>query len=411
MGLTRPEMDASLRTLELMASELGATVMILREIVLSATSPPTAQRDSPGCSDLSSSAISLSSSAYSSHDGGETGRWPVRRPDLDEHGQPRRGTKVLSSPTASVDGLIKKPSTEYVKSQLPRGRQVIFNPKDLEDGETDAETEEDEEKVHLSSCASSSKRNAHERRVDDDIPPFHLDLEDSNRPIEPTPHGRPSWRRRRKPQPEPAQHVDPVQSKRMDAKRLKSAQRREARRLDLLRGDGMNPLWTNRQPAEAAAEIDTGSIPAPAISDDHVSPVVKLPHQPARPSSLRLASPPPDDPAHHSTNQHEDDGGDLWSLSHMPLDSLSLSFANVQIEDISPPSSPSSETEYAVPVSDDVVHIARPPPTGEEMICVEALVVRKVQHGHGADGSDAEQEEECGWGGEDDVWGLGVDDD
>jgi len=33
-----------------------------------------------------------------------------------------------------------------------------------------------------------------------------------------------------------------------------------------------------------------------------------------------------------------------------------------------------------------------------------------VQHGHGVDG-DGNEEEECGWGGQDDVWGLGVDSD
>lgn len=215
--------------------------------------------------------------------------------------------------------------------------------------------------------------------------------------------------------------------------------------MDLLRGDGMDPNWASRA---SDGFFGLSDDPDPSLDPTNTKVLghrTTLPHQPARPSSLRLSAAP----APLSTSTSTSDGTlsstltgpggaedeDMWSLSHMPLDSLSLSFANVQVEDISPPSSPSSDTEYAY---DAAVHRDRSPSTnvdldrdndperrtgvemgkgetlaltGQERICVEALVVRKVQHGHGADGDGGEEEEECGWGGEDDVWGLGVDDD
>lgn len=407
VGLTRPEMDASLRTLELMASEVGATVMILREIVLSAHPPLDMNYESPGCSDISSSAISLSSSTYSSHDGGDAYRWPVKRPDLDQNGQPRKGSKSLGTSLGPDSGgkLVKKTSKDYAKGQQVRvGKQVIFDPQDMEDGETDDE----QDSMVSESAARRGQRSP--SNTDDDIPPFHLDLD------EPT-HGSPlhqasdSWHHVHKSLKTGTTFTTPTSSSRKsEAKRLQSAKKREARRMDLLRGDGTSPLWTDLHtsvPMEKDVAASLTHPPPPPIS-------ARLPHQPARPSSLRLASPAPESSSISPDDRDNEDDAALWSLSHIPLDSLSLSFANVQIEDISPPSSPSSETEYAMPLHDDHPGIYSPnntrPPSGEEMICVEALVVRKVQHGHGADG-DGTDEEECAWGGEDDGWGFGVDDD
>lgn len=395
-------MDASLRTLELMASEVGGTVMILREVVLSAHSPI---RDSPICSDVSSSAISLSSSAYSTQEGGDMYRWPVKRPDLDGNGLPRRGSKSLNGVAApsSTGKLGKKPSRDYVASQQIRaGKQFIFDPQDLKDADTD------EDESPISAAVGEASRRCRSN-TDEDVPPFHLDLEDAvlgsgDSVASGTSRLNDGLREMR------TTFTTPPKTKirHSSTKRLKMAKKREARRMDLLRGDGTNPLWTDLQTTNEAGE---------AIAPTSISPsavLTKVPNQPTRPSSLRLASPAVESNARHRADANNDDEESLWSLSQLPLDSLSLSFANVQIENISPPSSPSSETEYAMPLYDDPSewHSANGPRplSGEEMICVEALVVRKVQHGHGADG-DGTDEEVCGWGGEDDGWGFGVDSD
>lgn len=483
-------MDASLKTLELMASELGATVMILREIVLSVHPPPLL---SDKCSSPNLS-LSLSSSAYSSNDG--TGIWPVRRPDLDDQGQPRRGTKIVGGTVEPVDvdvdvvevekekEIIKTWKKPVVRGQMGTARQVIFDPRDLDDGERDRETDSDEDAEGEGDGSSpgagaSTSKTRHPTRgqrdrshTDDDIPPFHLDLDDDQivKPVNPSSPSRGSRRRRRKmskPIDEPTSTLDSETGSsafKVNAKRTRAAQKREARRLDLLRGDGMDPNWASRGRTQSDGffDLDPSDTSPLGMGVDSTSPYhgVKLPHQPTRPSSLRLSAAPPLDPdttsrgtsTSHEGNPEsgrdskEEDDESMWSLSHMPLDSLSLSFANVHIEDISPPSSPSvsSDTEYATSIHrhpidkgtspsggdrngsnlhcDDRDAGIGPDPesavlsgpitgyTGQERICVEALVVRKVQHGHGADGG-GEEEEECGWGGEDDVWGLGVDDD
>jgi len=385
-------MDASLKTLEAMASELGATVMILREIVLSGA-PTQSTTDGSVLSDLSSSITSASSAQSPDLES----IWPVKRPDLDDFGRPKKGTRALSS---TVDGekpiITKRPSKDN-STILPQytARQVLFN--------LSADEAESDTSTTSSPGASQSKTTA--PAFDDDIPPFELDLDETV----PAPHGR-SWRRQKKKPVVEQMQIDP---KKFDAKRAKLAKRREERRLDLLRGDGMSTTWLDMQ-SEPHAETTT-AIPAPKLTSQLLA---KLPHQPARPSSLRLASPAPSTstirPSHDPAEGLDDDGS-LWGLSQTPLDSLSLSFADVQVQDISPVSSPgeNEETNHqrGLGLTTAPSGIIRPL-TGKEMVCVEALVVRKVQHGHGADGDgDGSEEEECGWGGDDDVWGLGVDSD
>ena len=359
-------MDASLRTLEAMASELGATVMILREIVLSGAT--NTSNGSPVISDLSSSFVSTSS-AKSDTDSA----WPVKRPDLDEFGRPKKGTRALSN-NEEKPKIVKRISKDVLPQY--KARQVIFDlTENVDDGHSD---------TSVPSPVRVDKETNH--GFDDDIPPFELDLEDSVPP--------PARRRKKKIVSEQMQ-VDP---KKFDAKRAKLAKRREERRMDLLRGDGMSPTWLDAQPT---------STPTPIHPDLTSQSLAKIPHQPARPSSLRLASPAP---STSTIRPSADDDGSLWGLSETPLDSLSLSFADVQIQDISPPTSPTID-QAGLGLQWHATPTTVRPITGKEMVCVEALVVRKVQHGHGADGEDGSEEEECGWGGQDDVWGLGVDSD
>jgi hypothetical protein len=364
-------MDASLKTLEAMASELGATVMILREIVLSGA-PPTSH-GSPAISDTSSSFLSTSSAQSTDFDSA----WPVKRPDLDEIGRPKKGTRALYN-NEEKPRIGKRVSKEVLPQY--KARQVIFDlAADVEEGQSDAST--------------SSPANTHSikevHQFDDDIPPFELDLEDTVPP---------PVRRQKKKAVSDQMQIDP---KKFDAKRAKLAKRREERRMDLLRGDGMSTTWLDAQ---------TPSIPPPGLTSQLLA---KIPHQPARPSSLRLASPAPSTSTIRPTHPAEvDDDGSFWGLSETPLDSLSLSFADVQIQDVSPSTSPGSDrAPTGLGLEWQTTAPTARPITGKEMVCVEALVVRKVQHGHGADGEDGSEEEECGWGGQDDVWGLGVDSD
>jgi hypothetical protein len=356
-------MDASLKTLEAMASELGATVMILREIVLSGAPP---SNSSPSISEMSSSFVSTSSAQSIEYDSA----WPVKRPDLDDFGRPKKGTRALSGHEVEKPKVVKRVSKDILPQY--KARQVVFDiAADPDEGDSDAS---------ISSPSHATKETPH--GFDDDIPPFELDLEDSVPP--------PGRRHKKKVVSEQMQ-IDP---KKFDAKRAKLAKRREERRMDLLRGDGMSTTWLDTQPPSN-----------PGLTNQLLA---KIPHQPARPSSLRLASPAPSTSTIRPSNTGGDDDGSLWGLSETPLDSLSLSFADVQIQDISP--SPSESPTHAPAGLGLELSNASRPITGKDMVCVEALVVRKVQHGHGVDG-DGSEEEECGWGGQDDVWGLGVDSD
>lgn len=394
VGLTRAEMDASLRTLELMASEVGATVIVLKEIVLNglASQQPTASIET---------ITALPPSDVLSHSKLLTNGWTAKRPDLDEDGQPRRGNGIPDSHGKGRRSKREKKKKKETKSQMELKQK----------SEGDGEIVDFTRDCSMSSAASLSTDTDSSFQFDnDELPPN--DLHQHQSILSPALF--------------PRKIINPVSPK-SDKKRRKSAAKQEQRRLDLLRGDGTNPMW---------AEITSQSSKFPVES-----PKVNLPHQPARPSSLRLAT-----PAECPDNSFVDD------LLHVPLDSLSLSFADVRtvsgtsprqshyprfhphstqlsipspIRPLSPVSDHSvaattktgTETEIVLPLDDAALTTNKilPPPPGEELICVEALVVRKVQHDHDREDEDDEAEEEemndWGYGGEEDVWGFGAEED
>ncbi|KAL1412575.1 hypothetical protein Q8F55_000322 [Vanrija albida] len=379
IGLTRAEMDASLRTLELMASEVGATVIVLKEIVLQGApvNPPNLEPDSPS----GASAASASDS--------RAGPWRITRPDLDEHGRPRKGTRGLNGQGPEVksrreryrdkmdEAGVAPPNGEFTK------RHIIF------DREADASDEADSDvssgRVSRDVSAGRISRTRVSSMTSDDEPPaFRLDLDDA-----PTPE-------RATPSPPTA---EPVPG---EAKRRKAAARREARRLDLLRGDGTSAMpYAERSSSPVAEFIGHAPAGAPGLA-------ARLPHQPARPSSLRLerapasgsaatsplastaaSSPLTERGVHEAPATGLPDDVFLDGLN-LPLDSLSLSFADVRNLDSAAPSAATSPETPA-------------PVTGGEMICVEALVVRKPLH-DGVGGAD----ESWVFGGDDDGWGFGA---
>jgi hypothetical protein len=281
IGLTRAEMDASLATLERMAAEVGATVLVLKEIVLAAP--------------------------------------PERRPDLDEHGRPRKGTRVLD------DKKRKEPEPPRLGA-----RAIIF------DDNHDSGVEDEDDTTGTDTGA------------EDDLFPLEMVRK---KPLGP---------------------LDAEAAERAEAKRRKSAARREARRLDLLRGDGTGLPYAERSRSPVAEFI--GHAPAHGIPT--------FPHVPG-PSSLRLGRPriegSVDDAFHDSLI--------------LPLDNLSLSFADVHSAS---PSAATSPTKPCLLEAGQLDPSLAPP--GEELICVEALVVRKRQ-------------DEWEYGGEDDFGAEGDDDD
>ncbi|ORY34588.1 hypothetical protein BCR39DRAFT_116667 [Naematelia encephala] len=329
-------MDESLRTLELMASEVGGTVLILKEVVLVAPEVSRPDRDHAGLppksAASSSGALVLKGRRHRARSG-----WLDDGTGGDERGGSRRE------------------------------RQVVFDQADLSwdfsSGDEDSPESQDE-------MARRVKEN------DDDVSTFHLDL-DEPPPPSPTPSRVCNEtllcrKERRKSKAEEAPEQQNTSSK-AEAKRLKSFQRRENRRLDLLRGDGKSPLPFD------------------------LTPPIVLPHQPARPSSLRLANPPID--ASSSDNDNDHDQSDLLHILSVPLDNLSLSFADVRTVSSPPPppSTSGSDTEHASDVDDPLSESGWivPKEGEEERICVEALVVRKAQ------------EDVWEFGGSEDGWGFG----
>lgn len=405
IGLTRAEMDASLATLERMASEVGATVLVLKEIVL--TAPPDA-----------------------------------RRPDLDENGRPRKGTRGLGEAAADTrsrrERLRARREAEAEagegggdgdgEASPPRlgARAIIFDPRDA------ASDSDDDDAVPVPSSS---------RAEDDDDAHFHLDLDTPPRPASATSAtsaSTPTSTTSRSRAQTPAQAAASAEAAaRAEAKRHKSAARREARRLDLLRGDGTGLPFADRSRSPVAEFI--GHAPAthtiahmlpPHASGTSAAQYAQsvLPHRPARPSSLRLERKP------------ASEGDDFVDGLGLPLDSLSLSFADVHSAATSPGAAGSggraggdmslssmgtesggrvgesepgggtgasttpsvvAQTHALAPIDPASLLLA---PPGEELICVEALVVRKHGDEWGYGG------EEDGWGfgaGEDDGWGLG----
>ncbi|WRT69896.1 uncharacterized protein IL334_006887 [Kwoniella shivajii] len=365
VGLPRLEMDASLRTLELMASEVGATVIILKEIV------------------LHSSRSDLDPLQSLSPDGSLTcqDNRHDRPSNVDKHSvgagrgrQSRRRRKYTPKDIGIYGGTVPK--------------KLIFDPVDL--AAASGSDDEEDGNVHIE-----------ERSADEDVLPFLFDLDTEYEPSNPYPMCKsPSTSPHHPDQSSPTRYdKDKCGTQKNSKKRRKSAAKSEARRLDLLRGDGTNPMWTELTSSSATAvstnTSDTDSL-QPCNNTD--APIFTLPHQPLRPSSLRLATP--------STEESF-----LDDLLHIPLDSLSLSFADVRTiseedeeEEDPVPILTSEDTQVSPSDESAEVHEARV----DELICVEALVVRKVQHDE--DDEVDEEAEEWSYGGEEDVWGFGGDD-
>ena len=314
---------------------------------------------------------------------------------------------------ASREKWIRDGQIESVRKQ----RRVISDPADrAEDQDGDEEGEWVEIRLdrkgrlgHMDEGVGGRTSSA----SDDDVPPFHLDLEDSPRlPVRtpvangdacihadcrdaspsPTtttasssgpsacldgPFGLGETRRhaRRPRYPVGLSEAERTErDRKAEEKARKAAAKRHARRMDLLRGDGMTALTIDVPQSRTAAHPSRDA----HWNTDAVLPTPPIAH---RPSSLRLAS-------HVRTSASSLDAF-LADVLH-PLDSLSLSFADVQTVGGSVGS-----------------------PSAEELICVEALVVRKVAGGGdgGGDGVDDPGGVDDEWyGGEEDGWGLGGND-
>ncbi|EJT48366.1 hypothetical protein A1Q1_02649 [Trichosporon asahii var. asahii CBS 2479] len=280
IGLTRPEMDASLSTLERMASEVGATVLVLKEIVLTEFS------------DSDSAASSVS--GWSGSAGACSGSWKARRPDLDEFGRPRRGTKSLdaSAPT--------KEKKKYAAGSYIGGNAGV---------------------------------------------------------------------------------------KKSSDKRRRAAQRQERRRMELMRGDGMSPtpfdsFFDEGEQSPSPSGL-SGSSPANGLnggSGPSSRPGSTLSHrfdhlEPSSSGRSSVAAHLDDSPGEGTPDDTFVDG------LRIPLDSLSLSFADV-IEDQPSPRSPRSRSPagFRLPASQTQEEGGDEGGDGavEELVCVEALVVRKA---------------------------------
>ncbi|WVQ95869.1 hypothetical protein IAU59_002968 [Kwoniella sp. CBS 9459] len=483
VGLSRAEMDASLRTLELMASEVGATVIVLREIVLHtprsaiAALPPSRRPTGPTISRRrlrklpsshlsSSSDIDLPPITGASDQNGQYHMTLERQQKLSKNKARRRSKK---KPNSSADGPVIYGGT------VPK--KMIFDPHDLQANSENSFS--DDLSAHEESAEPGGRTGRKECPNESAFSFGDVD-EDKDRTL------------RNECPASDAYQIKSVDgnaigaegslNRKEEKKRRKSVARQEQRRLDLLRGDGTNPFWTEfdaetrpyeelglvpkehtgpgvtqgngtlLMPETTSSENQHAGIsqshhaksPQPPSRPSYETPLSAIsPHQPARPSSLRLATPTelPDD----------------WfvdDLLHIPLDSLSLSFADVQ-------TIPTGEGD--VPLENSVTATApatngvsdEPDPAGitnntapshqqegtrisditeeewQELICVEALVVRKSQYeGTGAEagfnddgdgrtirdryGSEdvvREEEEEWSYGGEEDVWGFGGEED
>ena len=388
-------MDASLRTLELMAGEVGATVIVLKEIVLTTpTTPsglmdwnnPTMLRDDSPAGWVVPRLAPASIDSALDH--------VVVKKEKKKKKTWGRSGKRRERKAQWAHGL----SEAELAASRPRDieKQIVFDMSQI----TDSDSDEDD----LRKLGGSD-------RSDDDVPPFQLDFDDTsssserNRveikdesvPVSP----RVNRRRKGRPTQAVTEEEREERARKTSAKARKAMARREARRLDLLRGDGTSP------PESLIAGWGMGM--APGVSESALIPPTTTSHYaPKRPSSLRLATPAPahspvhaseHDPETPSDDNPDDADIDLQDLLTLPLDSLSLSFADVQtVVTADPPSSASSSTEYATAwtSSRDETDSGVAYFTGEEKICVEALVVRKPVH----------EEEEWGWGGDDDGWGL-----
>ena len=441
VGLTRAEMDASLLTLEHMASEVGGTVLVLKEIVLEARhrNIPSSKcaRSGPDAKDADNAGMS-GEGRSSWGRGGK--KYRSKRRDL------RRSAwfdqKMRENERGEAESHSPKTLREYGDYTLDLTKSAESN---------------DASRLYPSTTSPPSGGGT----------PFQLELEGPNSTVIPvvSPPGS-RWRSKRP----SARRETPEQRTEREAKSeeklRKRAAKREERRMSLLRGDGLGVgvestlvQSTSSHCSDTASSIGASE----SSSQQDLQDIQDVTHQL---SSLRL--PPPLARSAHdpriedglSSTQHERRGIDADSepdffgeLLHTPLDSLSLSFADVRTiratdsggSDSEPPSpdwadiSGPPDSAYGVGAKSPEIqngghrldgHSADPrrsvstmPPVDSvttdhcgalsnpesELICVEALVVRKPlfdSSGYGL----APDEDEVEWGGEEDGWGLGGND-
>ena len=466
VGLSREDMDASLRTLELMASEVGATVIVLKEIILAGsgkTRPLLGERKSTDSLKAASSPRILA----------ENGRTSSEELHMQGDSTKPITKKLKLKSKGSKSGKDPK-NRDHQEGYLGQSKQVIFDPMDLLAGEEGWSSEDDLDEdgssspSHTRSASIENDDYGVKRRIsndglftlDLDIPSpregilFDVGDQDRNSPPFSNPTSDPAWY-----QMSDAERLDRIQKYQM--KGQKAAEKREARRLDLLKGDGRGPVWvpgTERQHSDDVEEPDAAvtagmrTEDTPSDASNHVNDpfwssttprpshksrldqLVSLPYRPSRPSSLRLMVPTADSSASSSpenTNSIDDvlesgkgeafgmpdettsalpssSSGDssrdplINDLIRQPLDSLSLSFADVRLTTFKLP-----KTRQSGPVEHDPIEdrtsgpifsssissssssmssistaastiMLEPDPL--DLICVEALVVRKVKN-------------------------------
>jgi hypothetical protein len=434
-------MDASLLTLEHMASEVGGTVLVLKEIVLEAR-----HRNIP-----SSKCARSGLDAKDADNAGMSGEGSVSW---------GRGGKKYRSKRRD---LRRSAWFDQKMREIERGEAESHSPQTLREeyGDHTLDLTESAESNNASRLYPSTASPA----PSGEGTPFHLELEPGPNSTALTPVVSPPGSRWRSKRPS-ARRETPEQRAEREAKSeeklRKRAEKREERRMSLLRGDGHGVESTLVQSTSLHSSSTASSGASESSSQQDFPDIQDVTHQL---SSLRL--PPPLVHSAHdpriedglSSTQHERTGIDADSepdffgeLLHTPLDSLSLSFADVRT--IRAADSAGSDSE---PPSPDWADISGPPDAihgvgakspeiqngnghrldghaadprrsavstmapasvttdhGDdqsdpelELICVEALVVRKPLFDSSGYGLAPDEVE---WGGEEDGWGLGGND-
>ena len=294
-------MDSSLRTLELMASEVGATVLVLKEIVLSHPRLST----SSSISSLSSISGDLKLPLSTIGTKQPNWDWVIRRPDLIEPSEYKKARRKASNQSLNLQHSRSRSWGQKEADDHNAERRIVFSNDDMRalssDEDDDDLIEESEPRPATTATASMTGRSlsstVHSFGSDADVP------------------------------------VSAAALARADIKARKASARREARRMDLLNGDGMSGLLADLSAmsmtaASGQAEASASASEPRAHNALHPSNVHLnasfAPHQPTRPSSLRLASPAPrvDDCSDESDSDGDDVEDDSFvDLLHVPLDS------------------------------------------------------------------------------------------
>ena len=311
---------------------------------------------------------------------------PPASPTVSSSVKPKKSREFIS--------LSKWEADKELRIGKGKNKFVVFDPDDLAAGEDGLSSDEDDEAEPSGSGASSSRSGS----VSEDGMTFALDLDAPSLAALASPPGT-----------EPPRHASSKKFRRKE-------ERRSARRLDLLLGDGTGPLWIPGVGPDS---------PEPSATQD------VLTGTRAKEESLDA------DPV-------------LEDVFHDPFTTLSLSFADIRLIPAPPlASSVSSSDVTSLPGSSAPSSCSSStylPSTGydldpDDKVCIEALIVRKSVHGDGvshvrrrtatAEGhtgevhedsaqvqgvndeavDDEDEDEWYEYGGADDSWGFGGSDD